>query len=92
MLLTLRKNAQITIPASIRKRAHLEEGDLLEAEVRGDEIVLRPKKLIDKSQAWFWTKEWQEAERTADEDIKAGRVKAFESVEDLIDDLSGGKQ
>lgn len=92
MLLTLRKNAQITIPASIRKRAHLEEGDLLEAEVRGDEIVLRPKKLIDKSQAWFWTKEWQEAERTADEDIKAGRVKTFESVEDLIDDLSGGKQ
>ncbi|MCL4500053.1 MAG: AbrB/MazE/SpoVT family DNA-binding domain-containing protein [Chloroflexi bacterium] len=84
MLLTLRKNAQITLPASIRKKVHLEEGDLLDAEVRGDEIVLKPKKLIDKSQAWFWTKEWQEAEKTAEEDIRSGRVKEFASVEDLI--------
>ena len=84
MLLTMRKNGQITLPASIRKKLHLEEGDLLEAEVRGDEIVLKPKELIDKSQAWFWTEKWQEAEREADEDIKAGRMKTFESVEDLI--------
>ena len=88
MLLTVRKNAQITLPASIRRKAHIEEGDLLEAEVRDDEIILRPKKLIDKSQAWFWTKEWQEAERQADEDIAAGRVKEFDDVEELIKDLN----
>ena len=88
MLLTVRKNAQITLPAKIRKKAHVEEGDILEAEVRGDEIVLKPKKLIDKSQAWYWTKEWQEAEREADEDIAAGRVKDFDNVEDLIADLN----
>jgi hypothetical protein len=46
-----------------------------------------PKRLVDKSQAYFWTKKWQEAERETDEDIKAGRVKAFESVDDLIKDL-----
>ena len=46
-----------------------------------------PKKLVDKSQAYFWTKKWQEGEREADEDIKAGRVKTFESVEELISDL-----
>ena len=44
-------------------------------------------KMIDKSQAYFWSKEWQEAEREASEDIKAGRVKAFDSVEKLIEDL-----
>ena len=32
-----------------------------------------PKKLVDKSQAYFWTRKWQEGEREADEDIKAGR-------------------
>ena len=26
------------------------------------------------SQAWFWTPEWQQMEREADEDIAAGRV------------------
>lgn len=88
MLLTVRKNAQITLPAAIRRKAHVEEGDLLEAEVKDDVIILRPKKLIDKSQAWYWTKEWQEAEREADEDIAAGRVKEFDNVEDLIKDLN----
>ena len=89
MLLTVRKNAQITLPASIRKEAHVEEGDILEAEVRGDEIVLKPKKLIDKSQAWFWTEEWQKGEREADEDIAAGRVKEFDNIEDALKYLHG---
>jgi hypothetical protein len=46
-----------------------------------------PKKLVDKSQAYFWTRKWQEGEREADQDIKAGRVKKFDSVEELISDL-----
>ena len=46
-----------------------------------------PKKLVDKSQAYFWTRRWQEGEREADEDIKAGRVKNFDSVDELIQDL-----
>ena len=46
-----------------------------------------PKKLVDKSQAYFWTRRWQEGEREADEDIKAGRVKTFDSVDELIRDL-----
>jgi hypothetical protein len=46
-----------------------------------------PKKLVDKSQAYFWTRRWQEGEREADEDIKAGRVKTFDSVDELIKDL-----
>ncbi len=42
---------------------------------------------ILKSQAYFWTKEWQEAEREASEDIKAGRGKTFDTVEELVKDL-----
>ncbi len=49
--------------------------------------VLMPKKLVDKSQAYFWTRRWQEAEREANEDIKAGRVKTFASGDELIKDL-----
>jgi hypothetical protein len=46
-----------------------------------------PKKLVDKSQAYFWTKQWQKGEKEAAEDIKAGRVKTFDSVDELIKDL-----
>jgi hypothetical protein len=38
-------------------------------------------------QKYFWTKEWQQGEREADEDIKAGRVKKFTNVNDLFADL-----
>lgn len=81
------RHGQITLPASVRRKLGIEEGDLIEVVVEDDRAVLLPKKLIDKSQAYFWTKEWQKAEREASEDIKAGRVKTFDSVEELIKDL-----
>ena len=81
------RHGQITLPASVRKRLGIEEGDLVEIEVEDERAVLMPKKLVDKGQAYFWTKKWQESEREADEDIKAGRVKTLDSVEELISDL-----
>ena len=81
------RHGQITLPASIRKRLGIEEGDMVEIEVEDEKAVLMPKKLIDKSQAYFWTKRWQEGEREADEDIKAGRVKTFDTVDELIKEL-----
>ena len=81
------RHGQITLPASVRKRLGIEEGDLVEIEVEDERAVLMPKKLVDKNQAYFWTKTWQEGEREADEDIKAGRVKTFASVDELIKDL-----
>ena len=89
MLLKLRKNAQITLPTGIRKLAHLEDGDILDCEVRDGQIVLTPKKLIDKRDAWFWTPEWQQAEARAQKDIQEGNVREFESVDDLLGHLKG---
>ena len=43
---------------------------------------------VPKGQAYFWTKEWQEAEKEASEDIKTERIYTFDSVEELIDDLN----
>lgn len=78
------RNGQVTLPASVRREAHVEEGDLLSVRLEGENIVLTPKKLIEKSQAYFWTEEWQQAEREAERDISEGRVTAFETVDDLI--------
>ena len=81
------RHGQVTLPASVRKELGIEGGDLVEVTVEDDRAVLLPKKLIDKSQAYFWTKEWQEAEKEASEDIKAGRVKTIDTAEELIKDL-----
>lgn len=78
------RHGQVTLPATVRREAQVEEGDLLTVRLEGENIVLTPKKLIDKSQAYFWTEAWQQAEREAEEDIAEGRVTAYETVDDLI--------
>lgn len=81
---TLRAKGQLTLPDEIRRAARLEEGDLLEAELTSDGILLRPQKVIDADQAWFWTPEWQAMERQADEDKLAGRREIFMSGEEFL--------
>jgi AbrB family looped-hinge helix DNA binding protein len=81
------RNGQVTIPAEMRREVGIEEGDLIELQVVGDHLILVPKKLIDKNQAYFWTPEWQAAEREAQADIDEGRVKEFASVEELLNEL-----
>jgi antitoxin PrlF len=84
---TLRAKGQLTLPEEIRSAARLEEGDLLDAEITDDGILLRPRKVIDATQAWFWTPTWQLGEREADSDRSAGRVEAFASGEAMVAEL-----
>jgi len=65
---------QITIPKEVFNSLRLEVGDFLETRVEDNAIVLIPKKLVSKDQEWFWTKEWQEKEREADEAISKGEI------------------
>ncbi len=88
MVTQVRRNFQITLPAAIRKSLKIKVGDIVETTVKDGKIIIAPQKTITADQAWFWSKSWQEAEREAEEDIKAGRVKKFKSAEDLIKDLN----
>jgi antitoxin PrlF len=92
---TLRAKGQLTLPDEIRKAARLEEGDLLDVELTADGVLLRPQKVIDATQAWFWSPEWQAGEREADADRAAGKVESFSSDEELLGALraraKGGK-
>ncbi|HTJ75930.1 MAG TPA: AbrB/MazE/SpoVT family DNA-binding domain-containing protein [Acidimicrobiales bacterium] len=82
--MTLRAKGQLTLPDDIRRAARLEEGDLLEAELTADGILLRPQKVIDAAQAWFWSPDWQAGERDADRDMDAKRAETFVSDEAFV--------
>lgn len=81
---TVRKKGSVTIPAEIRRAARLVEGDVIEVEITADGILLRPKKLIDATQAWFWEPAWQAGEREAEAEAAAGKGERFESGEELL--------
>lgn len=42
---------------------------------------------IKPGQEWFWTAEWQAAEREAEADLAAGRVERFDNDADFLASL-----
>jgi hypothetical protein len=91
MLIRLRTRNQVTLPAEAIKSAHVEQGDYFEVESTAEGILLRPKKVIDASQAWFWTPEWQAGEREVDEAAARGEEgRVFASGEEFLEALEKG--
>ncbi len=81
------RHGQITLPSAVRKQLGVEEGDIIEIAVVDEVATLVPKKLVDKSQAYFWAGEWQAGEREAETDIRSGRIRVYKSAKELIKDL-----
>jgi hypothetical protein len=83
-LLEVSNRGTVTLPKAFRST------DLFEARLREDgTIELIPQRAVDARQAWFWSERWQQMERDADSDIAAGRVRRYDDVESLVDDLEG---
>ena len=75
-LVKIKEKYQVTLPASVRRKAGLAVGDLLEATVEGKKITLTPKSVVDRELA------------LALEDVKKGRVHGpFSSAKELIRSL-----
>ncbi len=84
----VRGKGQLTLPREIRQAAHIEEGDPVQVELTPDGILLRPQKIIDSTQAWFWTPAWQRGEAAASADIVEGRTTMHESTEAFLASLA----
>ena len=46
------RGGQITMPKPFRQALEIKEGDVLEVEMENQRVVLKPKALADKEQAW----------------------------------------
>lgn len=85
ILVQVRSKGQINLPAVVRRQANLETGDTIEITVEEDgSIRLTPKLVVDRSQAYFWSRQWQEGEQEAQGDIENGRVHRFDNIEDAL--------
>ena len=81
-IMKISPQGQIRIPKKIMITLGIEKGDYVEVDVEKSQIVLKPRKLIDPSQGWYWTKEWQKMENDIDEEIQKEQLSAtFESAE-----------
>ena len=65
---------QIRIPKKIMTTLKIQPGDYVEVDIDGGNAILKPRKLIDPSQEWYWTREWQEDEAEVDKELKNGQL------------------
>jgi antitoxin MazE len=87
MLRKLGKNYQIAIPREIIRELGLKEEDHMDIYISESKVVLEPKILIPKDQAYFYTGEWQADEKEAEDDIKQGRVTKTKNLDELFKKL-----
>lgn len=82
----LQARGTLALPADLRKRHHLDDpGAQVRVVERDDGVIeLYPLAAVPADQRWFWTERWQRMESEADEDVAAGRVRAYEGVDELL--------
>jgi AbrB family looped-hinge helix DNA binding protein len=73
-IMKISPQGQIRIPKKIMQSLGILKGDYFEMDVEENQIVLKPRKLIDPSQGWYWTKEWQKMEVEVDEEIEKDQL------------------
>ena len=83
----VQKNKNITLPLWVLKRFHVGPGDFVQLQETRAGILLKPGKLVDPSQSYFWTKEWQTGELEVEMERRHGKVKRFKSMKALVKDL-----
>ena len=82
--LPLGRRNQVTIPAGMLPAdTHF---FLCERQEDGS-LVLTPQTTIPASQAYFWSKQWQEGEKTASRHIREGKTRQFASSKALFKEM-----
>jgi len=87
MLVNLKQKSQVTIPKPLVDKLKLRPGDKLEFTLEDDKIIIKPVLVIDRSQAWYWSRKWQAGEREVDKEIKEGKIYTADSEEELFKGL-----
>ena len=82
-------NAQgrVTLPAHIRRKLGIGDGDQLEVKLEDDHITLRPARVVVAEDAWAYTTENLAGIRRALDDIKEGRVYrlSWQELDDMVE-------
>jgi len=48
------RSGQVTFPKEVRELLNLKEGDIVDFRIKGSEVTIRPKVMIDKEKAEVW--------------------------------------
>ncbi|MGR3318479.1 MAG: AbrB/MazE/SpoVT family DNA-binding domain-containing protein [Candidatus Anammoxibacter sp.] len=85
MIVKLNPRSIITIPANIRKKLCLKDGDQLDVDIKDGSIVLTPVDIVPRKVVLAAS--GANKEKTASAQIKNGQTRTFPTARELIEDL-----
>ncbi len=79
------RGGQITMPKELRKVLEIKEGDILEVQMEKNKVVLKPKILVDKAQAWerlnqVMAKVGKRHHKTSEREVESDVLEAIKTV------------
>ncbi len=86
-IVKVQKNKNITLPTWVLRHFRVGPGDFVQLQETRHGLLMKPGKLIDPSQTYFWTKEWQAGELEVEQERWRGSLKRFKSMRGLVKDL-----
>jgi len=87
MLVDFKYKSQVTIPSKLVKKLNLKPGDTLEIHEENGRLIIEPVAVIPRTQAWFYSEQWQLEEQIVEKEIRSGQLKVAESEEELYTEL-----
>lgn len=84
----VRRKNQVTLPKALADQLHIQEGDLLEYSIEDGKIIITPKVLVPKEQAWFWSKTWQEGEMEVQKELTEKGIGQAYTAKELLKGLT----
>ena len=79
------RGGQITMPKELRKVLEITEGDILEVQMEKNKVILKPKILVDKDQAWerlnqVMAKVGKRHRKTSEKEVESDVLEAIKTV------------
>ena len=77
------RSGQVTFPKEVRDVLNLKEGDIIDFQIKGSEVIVRPKVVMDKGKAEVWKLFEEMHERMKDKNPRKMEKLIEEAVRDV---------
>jgi AbrB family looped-hinge helix DNA binding protein len=91
-LMRVRRLAQLTLPAEVRRALNVQEGDFLEAEVVKDGVLLKPVSIVQRKRAWKRIEEITSRVRDLNPDPTKSNQEEEEEIAEMVKEYRRSKK
>ena len=83
-LMRVRRMAQLTLPAEVRRALNVQEGDYLEAHIVKDGVLLKPVAVVERDRAWQRIQQIKSRVRSLKPDSGKGDKEVEEEIAETV--------